>query len=69
MKPRRLTVTRTHPEQAPSRCPRPSLAPIPFLRLRGRWLEAAGFAIGKPVRVAIAQGLMVLEVIDHDERD
>ena len=69
MKPRRLTVSRTHPETRPTRFPRPLPQPTPFLRLRGRWLDQAGFAIGSTVRVAIAQGLMVLEVMNHDERD
>ena len=67
MKPRRLTVSRTHPERR-ARFPRP-LPPIPFLRLRGRWLDQAGFTIGATVRVAVAPGLLALEVIDHDERD
>lgn len=68
MKPRRLTVSYTHPESRPSRVPRPLPSPMPFLRLRGRWLDQAGFAIGKPVRVAVAPGLISLEVLD-DERD
>lgn len=68
MKPRRLTVSRTHPEHR-ARFPRPLPLPMPFLRLRGRWLDQAGFTIGATVRVAVAPGLLALEVIDHDERD
>ncbi len=67
-KPRRLTVSYTHPDSR-ARLPRTALPPMPLLRLRGRWLDRAGFAIGAPVRVAVAPGLLVLEVIDHDERD
>jgi hypothetical protein len=67
MKPRRLTVNRTHRESR-ARWPRPVLPPMPQLRLQGRWLDQAGFAIGKPVRVAVAPGLISLEVL-HDERD
>lgn len=67
MKPRRLTVHRTHP-QTRARSPRPVLAPMPQLRLQGRWLGEAGFAIGRPVRVAVKPGLLVLEVL-NDERD
>jgi hypothetical protein len=67
MKPRRLTVNRTHPGSR-ARLPRPVLPPMPQLRLQGRWLDQAGFAIGKPVRVAVAPGLISLEVL-HDERD
>lgn len=68
MKPRRLKVSRTEAQSRARRCPRPLPQPLPFLRLQGRWLDAAGFAIGKPVRVAVAPGLIALEVI-HDERD
>ncbi len=38
---------------------------MPFLRLQGRWLDAAGFAIGANVRVQVEPGRLVLEVIDH----
>jgi Toxin SymE, type I toxin-antitoxin system len=38
---------------------------VPFLRLQGRWLHQAGFAIGTPVRVLVTRGRLVLEV---DER-
>jgi hypothetical protein len=66
---RRLTVSSTSAEQRASHRPRPLLAPMPFLRLRGRWLASAGFAIGASVRVAVAHGLLVLEVLNHDECD
>jgi toxic protein SymE len=36
---------------------------LPFLRLRGRWLERAGFTIGSKVRVAVSEGRLVLEAI------
>lgn len=35
---------------------------VPFLRLQGRWLHQAGFAIGTPVRVLVMPGRLVLEV-------
>jgi Toxin SymE, type I toxin-antitoxin system len=37
----------------------PSLAP--FLRLKGRWLEQAGFPIGGKVRVSVTSGRLVIE--------
>ncbi len=37
---------------------------VSFLRLRGRWLERAGFAIGASVRVLVTKGRLVLEVFD-----
>lgn len=43
------------------------IAPMPFLRLQGRWLDAAGFAIGANVRVEVAAGRLVLEVIDAEQ--
>jgi hypothetical protein len=68
MKPRRLRVSRTQPESRASRFPRRLPEPIPFLRLQGRWLDQAGFGIGKCVRVLVREGVMVLEVLDakHD---
>lgn len=69
MKPRRLKVSRTEAPSRASRFPRPLPEPLPFLRLQGRWLDQAGFTIGAAVRVAVAHGLLALEVIDHDERD
>jgi hypothetical protein len=42
---------------------------MPFLRLRGRWLEEAGFVIGKPVRVSLSSGRMVLEVMEEKEAE
>jgi hypothetical protein len=37
---------------------------MPFLRLQGRWLDQAGFAIGTDVCVRVERGRLVLEVID-----
>ncbi len=65
MKHRRVTVSSTGVEQR-ARCPRRSLPPLPFLRLRGRWLESAGFAIGQAVRVIVASGVIVLEALPGD---
>lgn len=64
MQQRRLTVSRHYPDSraACSRCLPP--APMPFLRLQGRWLDQAGFAIGTNVRVEVAAGRLVLEVIE-----
>lgn len=68
MKPRHLTVSRQYPD---SRVVRPRylpITPMPFLRLRGRWLDEAGFAIGANVRVEVASGRLVLEVIDAEQK-
>ena len=37
---------------------------MPFLRLQGRWLDQAGFAIGANVRVEVEAGRLVVEVIE-----
>ena len=68
MNARRLTVSCHYPE---SRAASPARlhaipAPMPFLRLRGRWLDEAGFAIGANVRVEVTAGRLVLEVIESD---
>jgi hypothetical protein len=37
--------------------------PLPFLRLRGRWLAEAGFPIGTKFRVDVAPGRLVIETL------
>jgi Toxin SymE, type I toxin-antitoxin system len=37
---------------------------VPYLRMRGRWLERAGFAIGQNVKVDVDQGRMIIEPVD-----
>jgi len=39
-------------------------APVPFLRLSGQWLEAAGFEIGSKVRVVVEADRLVVEPAD-----
>lgn len=43
-------------------CVRPPSA-APFLRLKGRWLTRAGFAIGSKVRVEVSEGRLVIEAL------
>ena len=38
--------------------------PVPFLRLSGKWLEAAGFEIGSKVRVQVEGDRLVVERAD-----
>lgn len=59
MKPtRRLTVSRAYPESRALHL----LEPMPLLRLKGRWLEAAGFGVGTRVQIVVCTGRLVLEV-------
>src|SRR5580704_10472385 len=39
---------------------------VPFLRLRGRWLERAGFEVNAPVRVEVSDRRLVLEVCEPE---
>lgn len=66
MNARRLTVSSSHPEIRARHPRQPSSTPMPFLRLRGRWLDAAGFPIGANVRVEVSAGRLVVEVVDGD---
>ena len=61
MKSRHLKVSyRPTQSHVPLRMP----SPMPFLRLQGRWLDQAGFAIGADVHVQVEPGRLVLELID-----
>ena len=61
MNSRRLKVSY---QSVPSQQPYTRLPPKPFLRLQGRWLDRAGFAVGSDVRVQVEPGRLVLEVMD-----
>jgi toxic protein SymE len=37
---------------------------VPYLRLRGRWLEDAGFVIGRHVRIEVDEGRLMIEPVD-----
>jgi hypothetical protein len=70
---RRCTMGYNHPYVKPNWAyptaprPEPDPPPVPFLRLQGRWLLQAGFAIGTSVRVLVTPGRLVLEVDDEAE--
>ena len=55
-KPRRLTVG-YKPLKAPG-------VDVPYLRLHGRWLRAAGFEVGRSVRIECSEGRLTIERID-----
>lgn len=37
---------------------------VPYMRLRGQWLQDAGFIIGRHVKIEISQGRLLIEQID-----
>jgi toxic protein SymE len=36
---------------------------VPYLRLRGRWLQDAGFVIGRYVKVEVREGRLTIEQV------
>jgi hypothetical protein len=64
MKPRHSTVYGTNPSpRTPYLLHVDEPSPIPALRLRGRWLEQAGFGIGVRIEVIVTAGELVLKVL------
>ncbi len=63
MKPRKLKVYYHRPDR-PNRPPHQALCPLPepmpYLRLRGRWMEQAGFRIGDRVQVEVQSGRLIV---------
>jgi len=61
---RHLTIS-TLREPRPSRYDRVSKPDrvVPFLRLRGQWLEELGFSCGEKVRVTAEPGRLVIEPV------
>jgi toxic protein SymE len=39
-------------------------ADVPYLRMRGRWLERVGFAIGRSVKVEVSDRRLIIEPVD-----
>lgn len=37
---------------------------VPYMRLRGRWLQDAGFVIGRHVKIAVSERRLLIEQID-----
>jgi hypothetical protein len=69
MNSRRLKVSYHQPESFRTEPPLRSLLPMPFLRLQGRWLDQAGFAIGAEVRVEVTPGRLVIEVLEAERAE
>lgn len=57
---RRLTVSRTYQPRAGTGWNPPLPKEVPFVRLRGQWLEEVGFSVGSRLRVMVQPGRLVL---------
>ena len=55
-KPRRLTVGYAHTDEQGVR--------VPNLRLCGHWLHAAGFVIGRHVKIEVDEARLQIEQVD-----
>ncbi|KLJ01461.1 hypothetical protein WQ56_05880 [Luteimonas sp. FCS-9] len=62
--PRRCTVGSQH---YPAREPYENDDEVPYLRLRGLWLEAMGFTVGARLRIQADAGVLTL-TLDSAER-
>lgn len=41
--------------------------PVPWVQLKGYWLEQAGFTISAPIRVRVMDGCLVLTTLAQEE--
>jgi hypothetical protein len=37
---------------------------VPYMRLYGRWLQDAGFVIGRHVKIEVGEGRLMIEQVD-----
>ena len=37
---------------------------VPYMRLRGRWLERAGFVVGRHVKIEVGEARLTIEQVD-----
>lgn len=63
---RRLKVSRTSYEKRSKNFSASNLSrAVPWIRLKGRWLELAGFTFDVKVRVRVMRGCLVITVEDQ----
>ncbi len=64
---RHLTISTLHEPRAPHYINGPcSVRLVPFVRMRGAWLEAAGFRCGERLRVEVEQDRLVLTPVGSE---
>ena len=64
---RQLKVKRGYYERRARRIPYPVPRPVPWVQLKGYWLEAAGFIIDTPIKVRVMEGCLVLTILSVEE--
>ena len=58
---RRIKVCRGYCDYQPKQAsPSASATVVPWIRLKGKWLQQAGFTVDTPVTVEVRQGQLVL---------
>ncbi len=63
---RQVKVKRGYYERRPrpwAADPHPVPRPVPWVQLKGYWLEAAGFSIDASIRVRVMEGCLVLTIL------
>ncbi|PCK07872.1 MAG: hypothetical protein COA42_12060 [Alteromonadaceae bacterium] len=60
---RQLKVRKGHYDYQLIRHPRRPYAPlpVPWVQIKGYWLDKAGFSVGTGIKVTVSQGKIVLE--------
>ncbi len=58
---RRIKVTQTYYDYRPKDYPaHRGLRSVPWIQMRGYWLEQAGFTINTPIKIRVMDGCLVL---------
>ncbi len=58
---RQIKVSQFYYDYKPKNAPSNFIVPpVPWLQLKGKWLEKAGFSINAPVKVTVSQGCLIL---------
>lgn len=65
MQDRNLTVRKTHRDYTLKSHPYSGNPTIPFVLLKGTWLEKAGFPIGLPIRVQVRKRRLIITPLIH----
>ncbi len=60
---KRIKVNQIHYDYKPKHAPANFIMPpVPWIQLKGKWLEKVGFSIDKPVKISVSQGCLILTV-------